>query len=222
MAIVIIPAYNEEKIIGRVIRGLFEQGLKDIIVVDDGSADGTAAEAAATGVIVLRHEINRGQGAALETGDAKARLMQADMVVHFDGDDQFNPADIRRGIEVMNEKKVDVVLGSRFLDSRSHLPWPKRKIILPISRWVNFVFTGCLLTDAHNGFRILSKNALEKVRITHDRMAHNTEVIRQIRKLGLSYLEFPVEVRYHTYGQGVVGGVAIVRDLLVGLFTKFF
>lgn len=222
MALIIIPAYNEEKTIGRVIRGLFEQGLKDIVVVDDCSSDGTIKEVEKLGVKVLHHEINRGQGAALETGDEEARRTGVDVVVHFDGDDQFNPGDISRGVELMKIKNVDVVLGSRFLDGRSDLPWLKRNIILPISRWVNFVFTGCLLTDAHNGFRILSKNALEMIRITQDRMAHNTEIVRQIRKYNLRYLEFPVEVRYHTYGQGVVGGVRIVRDLLLGLFTKIF
>ena len=168
---------------------------------------------------MLRHEINRGQGAALETGDAFARSIGSEAVVHFDGDDQFNPADISSGLVLMKEGKLDVVLGSRFLDGRSRLPWLKRKIILPISRWINFVFTGCLLTDAHNGFRILSRNALEKIHIEHNGMAHNTEIIRQIRKHKLKYMEFPVEVRYHTYGQGVMGGARIVRDLLVGLFT---
>lgn len=222
MVLIIIPAYNEEKTIGRVIRGLFEQGLKDIIVVDDASTDETVSEAEKLGVKVLRHEINRGQGAALETGDAYARQIGAGPVVHFDGDDQFNPADISRGIRLMTENNLDVVLGSRFLDGRSRIPWFKRVIILPIARWTNFVFTGIVLSDAHNGFRILSKNALEKVRITHDRMAHNTEIIRQIKMFRLRYLEFPVEVRYHTYGQGLVGGVVIVRDLLLGLFSKIF
>lgn len=219
MPLVIIPAYNEEKVIGRVIRGLFEHGLEDILVVDDGSTDGTAKEAKLGGAKVLRHEINRGQGATLETGDEYARATGAEVVIHFDGDDQFNPADIVKGLELMREKKLDVALGSRFLDERSRLPWFKAQIILQIARWTNFVFTGCLLTDAHNGFRILSREALEKIHITHDRMAHNTEIIRQIRQHRLRYLEFPVEVRYHTYGQGFMGGVVIVRDLLFGLFN---
>ncbi len=220
MVLVIVPAYNEEEKIGRVIRGLFEQGLKNVVVVDDGSTDGTVAEAEKLGVKILRHEINRGQGAALETGNAYARLVNADQVVHFDADDQFNPADVLDGVSLMGQKNLDVVFGSRFIDERSKIPWLKRVIILPLSRWVNFVFTGCLLSDAHNGFRILSKNALGMLHITHDRMAHNTEIVRQVKKFHLRYAEFPVEVKYHTYGQGVGGGFMILRDLIVGLFTR--
>ncbi len=220
MVLVIIPAYNEEKKIGRVIRGLFEQGLEDIVVVDDGSTDQTAAQARKLGVKVLRHEINRGQGAALETGSAYARRIGADVVIHFDGDDQFNPEDIPKAISFMERKNLDVVFGSRFLDRRSQIPWLKRKIILPFSRWINFVFTGCLLSDAHNGFRIFSQKALKMIHITHDRMAHNTEIVRQVKKFHLRYEEFPVEVKYHTYGQGVGGGLMILKDLIIGLFTR--
>ena len=222
MTLVIIPVYNEEKNIGRVIRDLFEQGLKNIVVVDDGSTDGTVAEAKRYGVKILCHEINRGQGATLGTGDAYARKIGADLVVHFDGDGQFNAADIPMAIKFMREKNLEVVLGSRFLDGRSRIPWFKREVILPLSRWINFVFTGCLLTDAHNGFRIFSKNPLEMIRITHDRMAHNTEIVRQIKKFHFRYAEFPVEVRYHAYGQGAAGGFIILRDLILGLFTKLF
>jgi glycosyltransferase involved in cell wall biosynthesis len=233
MVLVVVPAYNEETKIGRVIRGLFEHvhGLKrfddtdcadfgSVVVIDDGSSDKTAAVACASGAVVLSHLVNRGQGAALETGDTYARMQQADYVVHFDADEQFNPADIAPALQVMKEKGIDVVLGSRFMDNRSKLPWLKKHIILPIARWVNFVFTGVRLTDAHNGFRILSKNALNKIFITQDRMAHNTEIVQQIKKYKLSYIEFPVEVRYHEYGQGVSGGYKIIRDLLVGLFFK--
>lgn len=220
MILVVIPAYNEAKTIGRVIRGLFENGLKDIVVVDDGSVDGTVVEAEEMGVKVLRHEINRGQGAALETGDAYAREIGADIVVHFDADDQFNPSDINKAVNFLKEKNFDIVLGSRFLDNRSRLPFLKKVLLLPIARWINFLFTGFLLTDVHNGFRVLSKKALDKIHIKQDRMAHNTEILQQIKRNGLTYAEFPVEVCYHTYGQGAAGGFRIVGDLFLGLFTK--
>jgi glycosyltransferase involved in cell wall biosynthesis len=220
MVLVVIPAFNEEEKVGRVIRGLFEHGFKDVVVVDDGSKDNTALEAEKAGAKVLRHKINRGQGAALETGDVYARSIGADIVVHFDSDEQFNPADIAPSIKIMTEKNADVLFGSRFMDSRSQIPWPKKYIILPVARWVNFVFTGIMLTDAHNGFRILSKKALASVVFTHDRMAHNTEILKIVRKSGLKYVEAPVEVKYADYGQGLVGGFRIILDLVIGSFTK--
>lgn len=221
MVIIIIPAYNEEGTIGRVLRGLFEQGFKDVVVVDDGSTDATTAIAEAAGVKVLRHAINRGQGAALETGQEYARCLGADIVVHFDADDQFDPADIALAIEKLRQEKLDAVLGSRFLDTRSRIPSLKRYIILPVARWINFVFTGVRLTDAHNGFRVLAARALQKTVITQDKMAHGTEIPALLKRHGLRYAEHPVRVTYRQFGQGVGGGVKVVADLLLGrLYSK--
>jgi glycosyltransferase involved in cell wall biosynthesis len=206
--------------VGRVIRGLFEQGYTNIIVIDDGSKDETAVEAQKAGATVIRHKINRGQGAALETGDEYARSVGALKVVHFDADGQFNPSDIAAGIKVMNEKGVDVIFGSRFLDSRSKIPWFKKHVLLKVARWINYVFSGILLSDAHNGFRIFNQNALSKIVFKHDRMSHNTEILKIVKRSGLKYAEVPVEVRYSDYGQGLFGGVKIIYDLLIGIFTS--
>lgn len=222
MNLVIIPAFNEEKTIGRVIRGLFEHGYKNILVVDDGSKDWTAKLAEDLGVTVLRHRVNRGQGAALETGDRYALKTDAEYVIHFDGDDQFDPSDIDEALRLMRFKNLDVLIGSRFLDKRSEIPFFKKYFLLPIARVVNMVFTGYFLTDAHNGFRILSRRALSKIKISQDRMAHNTEIIQQIKKFHLPFAEFPVKVKYHEYGQGMSGGVKIVSDLIVGWLSKVF
>ncbi|MFA7653552.1 MAG: glycosyltransferase family 2 protein [Candidatus Magasanikbacteria bacterium] len=220
MIFIVIPAYNEENKIGRVVRGLFEQGWRNVLVVDDGSTDNTADIARRAGAQVVCHSANCGQGSALQTGDDFACHHGAQAVVHFDADDQFNPADISGAIDIIKSNQADVVLGSRFLDNRSQVPWVKRYIILPVSRWINFMFTGVLLTDAHNGFRVLSRPALEKIRITQAGMAHNSEIVRQIKKYHLKFVEFPVEVRYHEFGQGIGEGVNIVKDLVVDWFIK--
>ncbi|OGH68331.1 MAG: hypothetical protein A3I29_04710 [Candidatus Magasanikbacteria bacterium RIFCSPLOWO2_02_FULL_44_11] len=214
MVLIVVPAYNEEKTIGRVVRGLLQHGYNGIVVVDDGSGDATYNEARAAGALVLHHEINRGQGAALETGDEYARLAGANAIVHFDADGQFNPADIKPALQRMEASRADVVLGSRFLDERSQIPLFKKYLILPVGRWINYVFSGVKLTDAHNGFRIFNRKALAAVHITLDGMAHNTEIVRQSRKAGLRLIEVPVEITYHTYGQGFFGGVKIVGDLI--------
>ncbi len=220
MIFVVVPAYNEEKKIGRVIRGLFEHGLNQIIVVNDGSTDNTAYEARMAGAQVVEHLINRGQGAALETGNSIARSRGAEVVVHFDADEQFNPADIMPAIIKLQTENLDVILGSRFLDNRSKLPWTKRKIILPFSRLINYLLTGVSLSDAHNGFRVLSKKALNNLVIRQDRMAHNSEIISQIKIYGLKYAEQPVEVRYFEYGQSALGGFKILKDLFLAKIIK--
>lgn len=220
MLFVVVPAYNEAKNIGRVISGLFSHGLENIIVVDDGSSDNTAEVAKLAGATVLKHEVNRGQGASLQTGNEHAFNSGASYVVHFDADGQFNPADIAQALGVMKDKNLDVLLGSRFLDSRSQIPWTKKHIVLPIARLVNRFLTGLKLTDVHNGFRILSRPAVEKINITQDRMAHNSEIIKQIKAKNLSYLEYPVEVTYNEYGQGVGGGLKIILEILQGRLTR--
>ncbi len=220
MIFVIVPAYNEEKKIGRVISGLFSQGFKNIVVVDDGSSDDTFGVAKSAGAIVLRHEINRGQGAALQTGNEYVLVGGADTVVHFDADGQFDPADIAKALPVMKDKNVEVVLGSRFLDNRSQMPWTKKHIVLPIARFINYFLTGLKLTDVHNGFRILSRRALQKINISQDRMAHNSEIVKQIKKNNLSYLEYPVEVTYNEYGQGVGGGLKVIWEILQGRLIR--
>lgn len=229
MMFIIVPVFNEKKNIGRVVRGLFEQENRfrqivgeefRLVVVDDGSTDDTADVARESGATVLRHAVNRGQGAALETGDSYARRYGADYVVHFDGDGQFNPKDIAPALGLMRKEKCAVILGSRFLDRRSRIPWFKRLVILPVSRWINYVFTGLKLSDVHNGFRIFSRLALEEIIITQDRMAHNTEIPALIKKYKLPFREYPVEVIYQEMGQGISGGLSIVSDLVMNKLTR--
>ncbi len=219
--IIIIPAFNEEERIADVVRSLRLCGFKQIVVVDDGSSDQTCQHALEAGAQVLVHSINRGQGAALETGNSYARHIGAELVVHFDGDGQFNPHDIAPAIERLNVENYDVVLGSRFLDDRSStLPWFKRRVLLPIGKVINHFLTGVSLSDAHNGFRVLGKRALHAIAIVHDGMAHNSDILAQIKQKKLRFIEYPVEVRYHEYGQGVQGGLKILHDWFLGRFVR--
>ncbi|MBI4098869.1 MAG: glycosyltransferase family 2 protein [Candidatus Magasanikbacteria bacterium] len=244
---IVIPAYNEGGRVGETIRAIFalERGYK-VVVVDDGSVDGTSDAARFAGATVLRHAVNRGQGAALQTGTEWALARGADHIVHFDADGQFDAADILRGIALLVESSLDVVLGSRIVippdqspgqairdpvnlldprfrgddnQNRNTIPFTKRYVLFPIARLVNWAFTGVWLTDAHNGFRVLSRRAAEQIVIHHDRMAHNTDIVAQIREREISFAEMPIHVRYNRYGQGLGGGVKIVADLLIGWFT---
>lgn len=219
MFIAIVPAYNEAERIKKVVQSLLSH-VDRVVVIDDGSNDTTGTEAREAGAIVLTHPINLGQGAALETGHEYARMNHALYVLHFDGDGQFDVTDIARGKKILEEEKKDIILGSRFLQPTSHIPFFKRRIILPIARWVSMLFSGLKLTDAHNGFRILGPRALECIRITHSNMAHATEIVEQIRAHGLSYEEVPIRVIYHEYGQRMRSGFTIVKDLIIGKFIR--
>ena len=219
MFIAIVPAHNEERTIDSVIRNLGAY-VDRVVVVDDGSTDNTAKVGVAAGAVVLSHWINRGQGAALETGHAYARSQGADAVVHFDADGQFEAADIPGALSTMLENNADIVFGSRFLDHRSELPWSKRNILLPAARIVNQIITGLSLTDAHNGFRLLNRRALYAVALSHDRMAHASEIPLLVKRHGLRYIEYPVKVVYREYGQAVAGGFQILKDLVLGKLAK--
>lgn len=215
----LVPAYNEAKKIADVVRSL-RGHVDEVVVIDDASTDTTNQLARAAGATVLTHRLNRGQGAALETGQVYARERGADFVLHFDGDGQFDVADIAPALEKLKKSNADILLGSRFLDLRSELPWFKRYLVLPIGRLVDRSFGRLNLTDVHNGFRILNIRALKHITITHDRMAHASEIPALISKNNLKWVEFPVRVSYSEYGQGAGEGVKIVRDLFVGWFVK--
>lgn len=220
---VIIPAYNEEDNIVQAIKdvGQYAGGGK-IIVVDDGSEDRTKSLAKEAGVFVLRHFINRGQGAALKTGTDFALAKGADIIVHFDADGQHQAKDIVKMIEPIEKGEADIVLGSRFLtkEAKSKIPWMKRVIILPLARFFTYYTTGLRLTDVHNGWRALSKEGAEAIQLTQDRMAHNSEIYAEIKRLNLKHKEVAVDIAYKEYGQGFFDGLLIIKDLIKGRVLK--
>lgn len=215
---VVIPAYNEAAVIGHVVRELREQDLH-IVVVDDASSDGTAAEAAHAGATVLRHALNRGQGAALQTGIAYALREGATILVTFDADGQHRSEEIADLVAPVAEGRVDIVLGSRFLGGTEDMPIARR-VLLRLAVLFTRLHSRARLTDTHNGFRVLSRRAARRIHITQDRMAHASELIDQIVASGLDYVEMPVHVRYTEYsrskGQRASGALRIVADYLLG------
>lgn len=213
--ILVIPAYNEGKNLQTVLREA-RKYVDEIIVVDDGSIDNTLEIARQEkGVVALRHLINRGQGAALETGNQKALAQRADIVVHFDGDGQFLPSEIEEVVAPIKEGRADVVFGSRFLDKKSNLPWFKEKIIIPLAHLVNKLFFGVSLTDPQSGFRALSCAVVQKVKINNDGMAHNSEIMAKVFRHNFRIEEVGITVVYYHFGQTMGQGVKIVKDLFL-------
>lgn len=214
----VVPAYNEEKSIGKVIRDLKKNNYKNIIVVDDCSKDNTYKKAEKQGAVVLRHIINRGQGAALRTGMDYALKKGAEFIVHFDGDGQHRIEDLPAMLRPVIKGQVDVTLGSRFL-RKTKMPL-SRRILLRGSILVQWIFYGVHLSDAHNGFRVLSKRAAQKINIEADRMEHASEILEEIVKKKIKYKEVPVTIRYTGYsmkkGHGsFFGAVRILFKMII-------
>ena len=215
----VIPAYNEEKNIGKVIDGLLPLGY-DLVVVDDCSGDMPYDLAAEKGVAVLRHVVNRGQGAALQTGMDYALMQGADIIVHFDADGQFLGKEIGQVIKPISEGEADIVFGSRFLEKKSEMPFFKRNFIMPLAKLVNKVFLKVNLSDPQSGFRALSRKAAEQIRIEQNRMAHCSEIMAKSCSSGLRIKEVPITVIYHNFGQRFGGGIKILKELFLGLLLK--
>ncbi len=194
---VVIAAFNEEHSVPKVIKELRRAGYNNVVVVDDGSRDKTFEAALDAGATVLQHVVNRGQGAALQTGIDFALEQGADIIVTFDADGQHRVEDLPAMIRPVARGKVDVTFGSRFLTKQSKKNVPLlRRIYLKVGILVLLLFYGVRMSDAHNGFRALSREAAKKIRITADRMAHASEIVEEVHRLNLRYKEVPVIIRY--------------------------
>ncbi len=212
----IIPAYNEQAYIKQVIREVRPE-VDRIIVVDDGSADQTGQLAESENVIVLKHIINRGQGAALKTGTLYALTNGADVIIHYDADCQFNATDIKSVIWPIINSRVDIVFGSRYLTVNKSIPIFKKFIILPLAKFVNKIFLHVNLTDPQSGFRAMSKFAAYKIDWQQDRMAHCSEILARAMEKKLKFKEVPISITYHNFGQKLMNGYKILKDLFIGM-----
>ena len=191
---IVIPAFNEATRLAQVLRGLRAMQFQ-IVVVDDGSGDETAAVATAAGVFVLRHLINRGQGAALRTGIQFALDHGAKEIITFDADGQHQPEDIGALVNVLRTTPADLVVGSRFLGSAPGIPlhrWCLLKIAVVFTR----VTTGLNLTDVHNGLRAMTADAAMKLSFTEDGMAHASQILSMASRLKLRVHEVPCSIVY--------------------------
>jgi glycosyltransferase involved in cell wall biosynthesis len=191
---VVIAAYNERQRIGRVLDGLLPC-VRNVVVVDDGSRDETAEEAVKRPVWLVRHPVNLGQGASLQTGIAFALEQGAQYIVTFDADGQHSSDDIPALLAALTANSADYALGSRFLGDAHGIP-PMRRVVLRLAVLFTRLLSGVLLTDAHNGIRAMTRRGAQRIRITMNRMEHASEIIDQIARSGLKYVEVPVHITY--------------------------
>ncbi|MFA4818987.1 MAG: glycosyltransferase family 2 protein [Patescibacteria group bacterium] len=219
----VIPAYNEAASIARVVAQV-KPRVGEVIVVDDGSTDDTSVAAAAAGAYVLKHLINRGYGAALITGTNSAFKRGADIAVHFDADGQFAANELNTVIAPVAAGEADIVFGSRFLGRVEGIS-ALRYVTLKLAIYFTWFMSGLKLTDAHNGFRAVSRAAWQDMNLRQSRMAFSSEIMDETARHNLRYREVPVTVKYTEYSrrrsqQGKWPALKIVKDIFWSKFLS--
>lgn len=214
---IVVPAFNEAAVIGEVIADV-RAAFDHVVCVDDGSRDETGAIALRAGAHLVRHPVNLGQGAAIQTGvEYSRRQPGAEVFVTFDADGQHRVKDVLRMIDKLTTEDVDIVIGTRFADHgvRSDVPFLKR-IVLRTAVFLSPRSRRLRLSDAHNGLRVFNRKVAEGLDITMSGMGHASEIIAMIDENHWRVTEEPVEILYTDYskskGQPLLNGVNIVFD----------
>ena len=213
---IVVPAFNEASVIGDVVADL-RAVFGNVVVVDDGSKDGTSATARRAGAHVVPHPVNLGQGAAIQTGIEYARAQPgARVFATFDADGQHRVKDVVAMIDRLSTDDVDIVIGTRFAEGPpARMPLLKR-VVLQTAAWLSPSSRRLHLTDAHNGLRVFNKTVADALNITMNGMSHASEFIALIAENHWRVSEQPVEILYTDYsmskGQPLLNGVNIVFD----------
>lgn len=196
LIVAVIPAYNEQQRIGKVVSQV-KRYVDRVIVCDDGSVDATGSVAKKSGATVVRHRSNLGYGAALSTLFEEARKLNPDAVVTLDADGQHHAAYIPRLVKPILNDNVDIVIGSRFLssDGKVSLPAYRRVGIRLITKLANRAsYTG--ITDSQSGYRAYSREALQVIHPSETGMGVSTEILIEAKKSNLRVVEMPTVVSY--------------------------
>lgn len=199
--LVIIPAFNEASVITSVIDSVRSTlPSANILVVDDGSQDGTYTQAQKHGVMVVRHILNRGLGGAIATGLSFAKLHDYAIAITLDADGQHDPQDALPMIELIQKHHFDIVIGSRLTKGAQNMP-PDRRILNRLANALTFFLFGVNTTDSQSGFRAFSRRAIESISLKTERMEVSSEVFAEIKRLKLRFTEVPIKVIYTQYSR---------------------
>lgn len=215
---IVIPAYNEEQLIGKVVQQAAKEGYSSIIVVDDGSSDATGEVARAEGAIVIQHKLNRGKGAATRTGIDAAVRLGADIVVTIDGDGQHNPKEITQVLQPIFNGVCDVALGSREITTNT---MPLHKVVHnKIANSITYLYSGIRVQDSQSGFRAYSRLACGLLDTISDSYEYESEIIQLVATHKLSYREVPISTVYTDYStnklhkQDITNGIRTVYKMV--------
>ncbi len=219
---IVVPAFNEALRLPAVLAQLVHIDA-EIVVVDDGSRDDTSRVATVANVWVLRHLINRGQGAALRTGIEFALQHGATEIVTFDADGQHSAEDIAAILAPIQRGDADLTVGSRFLGSAPGIPW-YRIALLKLAVVFTRLTTGLKLTDAHNGLRAMSAATASRLRFSEDGMAHASQILSMAAREKMRVVEVPCTITYTSAtlekGQSNRAAFKILGRLVISRITR--
>lgn len=219
-AVIVIPAHNESAQIEKTLSDV-KKYFKNVVVIDDGSSDSTFTRVTNSNTICIQHPINLGQGASLQTGISFGTkyFSTKEYFITFDADGQHSIESAIRMLNLIEEKKCDIVLGSRFIDSAEKKDIPnKKRFILKLAILFTKLDTGLNVTDTHNGLRVMNRKFAESLNIKQSGMAHASEILTFIRESNSNWLEAPAEIHYSDYakrkGQSVLNAINILTELI--------
>jgi glycosyltransferase involved in cell wall biosynthesis len=214
-----MPAYNEERSVAKIVLGC-RKYVDKVVVVDDGSVDATSEIAEALGAYVVRHDLNRGYGAALRSCFEAARELDADSMVIIDSDGQHDPAEIPKLLKPI-ENGIDLVIGSRFCNGNGKNVPTYRKIGMKVLDAATNAAGGINVSDSQSGFRAYGRNAINKIMIDGNGMSAGSEILLQAKDNKFKVEEIEIKCRYdverasteNPVGHGVRVLVNLLRDI---------
>jgi polyprenyl-phospho-N-acetylgalactosaminyl synthase len=220
---IIIPVYNEAEVIKGVVNKVLAH-FEYVVCVDDGSLDDSVAAISQTKARLVKHPVNLGQGASLQTGIEFALLNKnIEYFVTYDADGQHDINDVLLMLATIKKTKVDIILGSRFLGKAENITWLKKRVLKLAVIFSNRT-SGIQLTDAHNGLRVFNRKVASQLNITMPDFSHASEIIERIAHKKFTYQEVPITVTYTDYsrkkGQSILNAVNISFDIFLNRFTK--
>lgn len=207
-----IPCFNTESFISDVVSRA-RKYVDQVIVINDGSHDGTAKAAEAVGALVVNHNRNRGYGEAVKACFEAAKANSADILVTLDGDGQHNPDEIPKVVALILNDDADIVIGSRFLGNQTNMPRYRRLGIKLITFLFNFS-SKVKVQDAQSGFRAYSKQALNTISATEAGMSISVETLIRARADGLKIREVATSCQYHPSSSSMN---PVIHGLMVAL-----
>lgn len=219
---VFIPAYNEQNVIEEVVKSVLNCGFSNIYVINDGSTDDTVKLALKAGANVIQHTLNRGAGAANQTGITYAKRKNFNYIVFIDGDGQHYPEDIEKMYDLIRKENIDLLIGSRFIKDKETVPIVRRLYNL-IANILTLGLKQGKYSDTQCGFRMLNRKAIETLNLEIDGFGYCSEMIWKSELNNLTIKEISVNVRYTEHslekGQDLITGIKTGFDLI---WKKYF
>lgn len=226
---IVMPAYNEAKVICSVVKKTLKTFSRSsyettLVVINDGSKDDTASEAAKGGALVITHILNSGAGSATATGLSYAQQNGFDIAATMDADGQHAAEDVLKGVDLILKKEKDLLIGSRLINNKgmSRVKVFGNKGLSTIT----YLLFGINSTDSQSGLRIFSRNSLEQLKWRTSGYEFASEMLWRAKQLGLKIDEYPIKAIYTDYskskGQNNWNAINILKSLIQRRITEIF